>query len=199
MKPDFVIVLLILPILGHAGVITGKDEQAQLPFWQLETPAMTLRLVQRLPDQTRAYFAGRGFNKADVDYIASYCVFQSVFTNTASAKSPHVIEYDARDWRIVYHGKELPLMLRESWRDNWKQRGAKQAQKIAFEWSLLPSQQRYEATDYNWGMTVYKLPHGSQFDLKLSWMLDGKKQNATIRDMKCAADIYVPPAEQVTK
>ena len=179
-----------------AEVFTGTDELAQMPCWELREKAMTFRLVQRLPDQTRAYFSGRGFSKEDAEYIAGYCVFQTIFTNSASASSQHVIEYDASKWRVMYKDKKQPLVLREDWQTVWQQRQAKKPQRIAFEWSLLPTRQQYQPADYNWGMTVYKLPHGSTFDLKLFWVLDGEKKNATIKDLQCAQDIYVPPVVQ---
>lgn len=196
MKKLFLILpgLLLVPV-AMAEVVTGTDEQAQLPFWELRTQAMTFRLVQRLPDQTRAYFSGRGFAKKDVDTIAEYCIFQSVYTNTASADSQHIIEHDASQWRIVYKGKTQPLVLREDWRSIWEKKGVKSAQKIAFEWSLLPTRQRYQPADYNWGMTVYKLPHGAQFNLKVSWTLNGVAKHAVIKGIRCAKDIYIPPTD----
>jgi len=195
MKKQFLMLsgLLFIPI-SIAEVVTGTDELAQLPFWELRTQAMTFRLVQRLPDQTRAYFSGRGFAKKDVDAIAGYCFFQSVYTNTASANSQHIIEHDASQWRIDYANKEQPLVLREDWRGIWEKRGVNNAQKIAFEWSLLPTRQRYQPTDYNWGMTAYKLPHGAQFNLKISWTLNGVAKHAVIKNIRCAKDIYIPPA-----
>jgi hypothetical protein len=191
--------LLLLPIVlllppAHAQLVTGVDETAQLPYWELQDKAIKIRLVQRLPDQTRAYFAGRGFNNEDVRLIAEHCVFQTVFTNTAPAGSQQVIEYDASKWRISYKDSLQSLVLREDWDKIWQQRETKQAQKIAFEWSLLPTRQRYQAGDYNWGMTVYKIPHGASFSLKLSWTLNGKPHQASIDNIECAKDVYIPPS-----
>jgi hypothetical protein len=181
-----------------AEVVTGTDELAQLPYWELREEAMTFRLVQRLPDQTRAYFSGRGFSKEDAEYVASHCVFQTIFTNTASEGSHHVIQYDANKWQVILESQqqregESSLVLRENWRSIWQKRKAKKSQRIAFEWSLLPTRQQYQPADYNWGMTVYSLPHGSMFDLKIFWTLDGKKRTATIKNLQCAKDVYMPP------
>jgi hypothetical protein len=184
--------LWVIPAIA-ADVHTGTDETAHLPFWELRATSLSLRLVQRLPDQTRAYFAGRGFNRQDSDFVAQYCIFQTVFTNTAAPDARHDISYDLRLWHIVFNGVELPLTLRENWREIWQQRNVAPPQKIAFEWSLLPTQQRYQATDYNWGMTVYKLPHGAKFDIKVVWELDGEQQSATIHNIECAKDIDIQP------
>ncbi|MCK4587364.1 MAG: hypothetical protein KAU29_08480 [Gammaproteobacteria bacterium] len=189
-------VFVIAGCVVHAEVLTGTDDLAQLPYWELRSKAMTFRLVQRLPDQTRAYFSGRGFSKEDAEYVAGYCVFQTVFTNTAYMASQHVIQYDASKWLVLYKDKQQSLVLREDWRPLWQRRRAKKPQRIAFEWSLLPTRQQYQPSDYNWGMTVFKLPHGSMFDLKLFWTLDGVMQNATIKDLQCAKDIYIPPVAQ---
>ena len=175
--------------------MTGTDELAQLPYWQLRAEAMTFRLVQRLPDQTRAYFSGRGFSKKDTEFIAGHCFFQTIFTNTASTDNQHLLQYDASKWLVLYKNKLQPLVLREDWQTLWQQRKAKESQRIAFNWSLLPTRQQYQPSDYNWGMTVFKLPHGATFDLKLFWTLDGKEQNAKIERLQCAKDVYIPPPD----
>jgi hypothetical protein len=178
-----------------AEIVTGTDELAHLPYWELRKESVTFRLVQRLPDQTRAYFSGRGFSKKDAEYIASYCFFQTIFTNTASPESQHLIEYDANKWQVINNGTKQSLVLREDWSSIWEQRKAEKSQRIAFEWSLLPSRQQYLPADYNWGMTVFKLPHGTSFDLSLFWTLDGIQQSAKIKNLQCAKDIYLPPPE----
>lgn len=196
-KVFFVIILSVIHLPGYgAKVVTGKDEQALLPYWELQTDAMKLRLVQRLPDQTRAYFSGRGFNKDDVDLISSRCFFQSIYANTDKGESVNVIDYNLRDWKIIYNGKKLPVMIRETWRDIWQARNTEQAQKIAMEWSLLPTRQTLKAADYNWGMTAYPLPHGVTFKLDIVWKINGKIKKASINNMKCADDVYIAPTNE---
>lgn len=187
---------LIIVHSAHAELVTGTDEQAQLPYWEWHTQELSLRFVQRLPDQSRAYFAGRGFNAEDVQYIVGHCFFQTVFKNISLASSRHAIEYDLSKWVVEYQGQSYALKPRETWRQIWQQREAKPAQMIAFEWSLLPTRQRYLPADYNWGMTVFPLPHGAQFDLHLSWSVDGKPEQAIIKKMQCAKDVYIAPQAQ---
>jgi len=177
----------------QAEVITGTDEVARLPFWEWRNDSMTLRLVQRLPDQTRAYFAGRGFQGADVETIAAYCVFQTVYKNISTADHKRVIEHDIRDWRVHYQGKTLSIQPREDWQPVWRSKGIDQAQIVAFEWSLLPTKQRFEAGDYNWGMTFVNVPHGASFDLDIHWKVDGEPQMARLPNVTCAKDVYIPP------
>jgi len=177
----------------HAGLITGTDETAKLPFWEWRNEYMTLRLVQRLPDQTRAYFAGRGFKPNEVNIIAGHCIFQTVFTNISSGDKKRVVEHEIRNWKYHYKGEVISMKPREDWKPFWQEKKVAQAQIVAFEWSLLPSRQIFEAGDYNWGMTVFDVPHGASFDLDISWKVDGEQQSARIKNVTCAKDIYIPP------
>lgn len=186
-----VIMLWLSPL--KAELMTGIDDVATLPFWEWRNEYMTLRLVQRLPDQTRAYFSGRGFKPAEVKIIASYCIFQTVYTNISSAKDKRVIEHEIHDWKVRYNGKTFAMKPREDWKPFWQAKNVDLAQIVAFEWSLLPSRQIFEAGDYNWGMTVFEVPHGASFDLDISWKVDGKQQTARMTDITCAKDIYIPP------
>ncbi|WP_455203077.1 hypothetical protein [Kaarinaea lacus] len=176
-----------------AEVLTGTDESAQLPFWEWRSQSLSIRLVQRLPDQTRAYFSARGFPREHAEAIAQSCVFQTVFKNTAPAGKKDVIEYDLRQWKI--HSSHTPgsLKLREDWSAEWQRKKVTQAARIAFEWSLLPTHQRYQAGDYNWGMTTYNLAPGARFDLLLTWTLNGEIHQGTISDIQCAPDKTVEP------
>ena len=191
-----ILATIFLSSTNSAKVTTGIDEQAQLPYWELNEPNLSLRIVQRLPDQTRAYFSGRGFNKLESDFIASHCFFQNIFRNTSTATKPHQLEYDLTQWQINYHQKTYSLLLRENWQNIWAQRDVKSAQKIAFEWSLLPTKQEYLAADYNWGMSSYPLPHGANFDLNVVWFIDGQKNQTTISNIQCAKDIELSPVEE---
>jgi len=176
-----------------AKVVTGTDTDAQLPYWEWRNNYMSLRLVQRLPDQTRAYFSGRGFKADTVKIIADHCIFQTVYSNISGAEHKRLIQHDIRDWRYYYDGHAYPMKPREEWKPFWQGKGVAQAQIVAFEWSLFPSRQVFEAGDYNWGMSVFDVPHGASFDLELSWKVDGKRQKTTMKNVTCAKDIYIPP------
>ena len=191
-----IITYFLLPTAAlsvEGRVLTGIDDDAQLPFWEWRNGAMSLRLVQRLPDQTRAFFMARGFSKEHAEIIAQSCIFQTVYKNISTAARPSVIEYDLRQWKVLYKGKALPLKTKEVWQEQWEKANAAQAVQIAFLWSLIPTQQRYQPQDYNWGMTSYNLPPGEKFDLQLVWQQDGEKQTTTIQDIECAPDIHPDP------
>lgn len=180
---------LIGMAMAAVTLSSGTDAEAQLPYWQAASAGVSVRLVQRLPDQTRGYFQARGFSVADADHIARHCVFQTIFRNN-SAQTPHPgpVSYDLREWVVHQDGRRLGLKTREDWQAVWRTRGAPAAAQVAFEWSLLPTRQRYQPGDYNWGMTVMNLAPGTVFDVELIWHEDGHRRVAHIRSMRCAPD-----------
>jgi len=186
-----ILLIYLSPVSGE--LITGEDNDAQLPFWEWHNDYMTFRLVQRLPDQTRAYFSGRGFKSDAVKIIADHCIFQTVYTNISSSEKKHVIDHDIREWQYYYKGKSFRMKPREDWKAFWQDHGVEQAQVVAFEWSLFPSRQIFKPGDYNWGMSVFEVPYGASFDLELNWKVDGKPQTATMKNVTCAKDVYIPP------
>lgn len=177
------------PGCAQAGVTTGIDAEANLPYWELTAPGMSLRLVQRLPDQTRAFFMARGFSREAVELVAQSCVFQTVFKNTSNTTDPDVLEYDLRDWVIQSGGRTQGMKTREDWAIIWTEQGAPKAARIAFEWALFPTRQSYNPGDYNWGMSIFDLAPGTRFGLTVVWKQHGERHTAEIEAIQCAADV----------
>jgi len=178
-----------------AELVTGTDPEAQLPFWEWREPGMSLRLVQRLPDQSRAFFLARGFSRDDVELIAGSCVFQTVFKNLSTADAPAALEYDLRDWVVHAGAQTRGMKTREDWAETWARRGVPQSARIAFEWALYPTRQVYNAGDYNWGMSFFDLAPGDAFDLVIHWNQGGERRTATLEGMRCAPDVDAAPGE----
>lgn len=179
-----------------AAVNTGTDEEARQPYWEIIEPGISIRIVQRLPDQTRGYFQARGFSVADSELLAQNCVFQTVFRNTAHADKPVVIEYNLREWMVHTAGGKQAMKTREDWKPIWNSRGASPAARLAFEWSLLPTRQTYGPGDYNWGMSIYGLTPGSKFDLEVVWRRNGERRVERLMGVQCAPDIHPEPTAQ---
>lgn len=189
---------LLLATTGAAAgeVSTGIDEQAQLPYWELSDRGMTLRLVQRLPDQTRAFFMARSFTADHAERIAQSCVFQTVFTNTSQASEPSTLDYNLHEWVVRGPDGSQTMKLREDWDVEWIRAGAGNSARVAFEWALLPSEQRYRPGDYNWGMSIFNLKPGTTFDLEVVWHQYDETHQFTIKDIRCAPDVDLQPQEQ---
>jgi hypothetical protein len=183
--------------MAQAGnITTGTDEQAQLPYWQYEDGGVSLRLVQRLPDQSRGFFMARGFSTEHAELIAQSCVFQTIFKNVSSDKTASPVSYDLNKWVITYNNTKRKMKTREDWAKQWEKLNTPQPARIAFEWALLPTIQTYQAGDYNWGMSIFNLKPGSQFDLNISWTQYGKQSTTLIRGIQCATDTRSQPKEK---
>jgi len=176
-------------------VTTGKDEQSLLPYWQVQDKGLMLRLVQRLPDQTRAFFMSRKFSPAHAERIATSCVFQTVFKNISHESTPSPLTYNLRDWVIYHQGEKRGLKTREDWETEWDQTDTSKMSKMDFYWALIPTTMTYEPGDYNWGMSLFDLRPGATFDLKIVWQQHGKTRAHTIRNIQCSPDIHPDPAD----
>ncbi len=174
----------LIPGLSAAAVERGVDAETGLRSWEWREAGASLRLVQRLPDQTRAFFQARGFTSAAAERIANACIFQTIFRN----ESERPLSYLLDDWRVLQPGASGTMMTRERWDAAWQEGETSQAARIALRWSLLPTRQRFEPGDYNWGMTGFGLPPGSAFDLEVVVQLGGEKLTRTIDGVVCAPD-----------
>lgn len=178
---------------GDLRLSQGTDEEAQLPYWQVADGDTSIRLVQRLPDQTRGFFIARGFSEEHAERIAQSCVFQTVFQNIAPESRPGALEYDLREWVVLSAGKRGGMKTREDWKTEWQARSVPNTAQIAFEWALLPTKQVYQPGDYNWGMSIFNLKPGTVFDLEMVWRQRGETRRARIVGIRCAPDIQVVP------
>jgi hypothetical protein len=177
-------IALILPWALPAEVINGKEAGTGRLTWEWREAGISFQLLQLLPDQTRAFYLGRGFSKEHAEIIANACVFQTIFRN--EGKTP--ISYDLNDWSVLHQGRSNSLLTREHWNEKWLKEGASQAARIAMEWALLPTRQRFEPGDYNWGMSSYGFSPGSSFDLTLVIQRNNEAMTAEIPDILCAPD-----------
>ncbi len=132
--------LPLLPGISAAAVERGVDAETGLRSWQWREAGLSLRLVQRLPDQTRAFFQARGFSSAAADRIADACIFQTIFRNESEQPVSYVLDH----WRVLRPGASGQLMTRERWDVAWREGEASQSARIALRWSLLPTRQRFE-------------------------------------------------------
>ena len=178
------------PVIEH-----GEDPVTGLKYWLWDNDGFYLRLTQRLPDQTRAYFEARGFDKESADIAGTSCIFQTMTKNSGNSPSESITA-DLSDWQVISGDSSKPLLHREYWRKRWIERQQPEPARVAFEWSLLPASLQYDISDYNWGMSSYGLAPGSHFDLVFSWNSQGKTHKGRINNVVCPPDIHPEPPAQ---
>jgi hypothetical protein len=177
--------ILAPPPPAAAEEVRGVDPESGLVQREWTEAGIRLRLVQRLPEQTKAFFIGRGFDPAQADLLARSCIFQTVFQNTASGPAGESVSLDLHDWRVRTAQGERPLKLRETWDRQVALQGTPRAARVALTWSLFPTVQRFSPGDHAWGMTSFDLPPGSQFDLEWVWYQGGHRRTATLAGLQC--------------
>jgi hypothetical protein len=190
------VTVLSVALPAAAVINTGTDAEAGLPYWEVVEHGVSIRLVQRLPDQTRGFFQARGFSIADSELIAQSCVFQTILKNVTLPSDPSVIEYNLDEWVVHTGGAQRRMKTREDWQKEWIARRAPQAAQLAFEWGLVPTRQSYRPGDYNWGLSVFNLAPGTPFDLDVVWRQSGERRSARLKGVVCAPDMHVSPAPQ---
>ncbi len=161
------------------------DPDSGLITWHWQGEGLSLELAQRLPDQTRAFFLGRGFDTEDATFIAGHCVFQGVLRNTDRSASATV---DLRQWRSqTPNGATRPLPNRD-WQDEWASREVPEVARIAFRWALFPGEHRFQPGDWLMGMIVFKHPPSTTFDLTVHWRQQTTPRQSTLPDLRCAGE-----------
>ena len=180
----YFLLIASLPALSaaplHAAKITPqKNADTGLYSWVTESEGFSIELIQLLPDFTRAIYASHGYPKAEVERIASYCLFGSVIKNT----SQQVLDYDISTW--IYtdaRGKVAPVKTKSQWLEEWQKAG------IQFSWTLLPDKETFYEGDWQQGFTTIKLPPESAFSITYKWSLDGVEHTDIFEGLRCAPE-----------
>ncbi len=184
-----IIVLLVLAVNTFAAVSMNKNPSTQLISWALTEGNFKLELIQRLPDQTRAFFQARGFSRKVANDIALSCIFQAIGKNISNSKHVNSISYSLKDWELRVNNKLQNIKLKETWGKEWSTSDVNAAAKIAFTWATFPTQQIFASEgDYGWGMISFGLPPKSVFDLKVVWKDNNKIKSAWIHSITCPKD-----------
>lgn len=171
-------------VMGHANI--GQSAEIKNASWQWSNSHIALELNQRQPDQTRAFFQGRGFSPAQSDLIANGCVFQVTLRNHHPAEA---VQIDLAQWRVRLAGGELsPLALETGWQEKWRALDAPKAARAAFRWALFPTTQYLSPGDWNMGMITAGLAPGTRFDLELVWDEASTIRRHRIPGLHCALD-----------
>lgn len=195
MKPDLALLVLAVALLclvnrtASGDVRTSIDTETRIQSWTLTDGALSLQLLQRLPDQTRAFYMGRGFPKEIANDIGTQCVLQAIGKNTSSSSQGSSITYDLNGWVVKFNGRARSIKFKELWDAEWSENDITKASRLAFRWATFPTQQTFEpGGDYNWGMISFGLPPASEFDLLVRWQQNDESRSHWIKQIKCPPD-----------
>ncbi len=175
--PRVLLVGLLLSLTACSSVQQQVNPQSGLSSWKTQGDALSLELLQVVPDYVRAVYSARGLPEEIVDAMSSYCVFGTILRNTTQQP----LAYRVADWRyITPDGVRHPIKTKSQWVSEWREMG------VAFRWSLLPDDQTYNAGDWGQGFTTIGLQPGDRFDLEYSWRQGEATFTRTLREVHCA-------------
>lgn len=174
--------ILALSILSVPGIAKAKGDSTSDGKSAAASPASHVRwsgdglrieLQSLSNDLVRAFFIGRGFPREHTEFLAQEaCVFRSDIghaSKTTAGKPHQPVTIELKKWTVTAGGKTHPLRTREAWKAVWEKRGINPSALVAFHWALIPTEQTYLPTDYNWGMLTFGEKPGTKFDLKIAW------------------------------
>ena len=174
---------LVLSMFGNitsaANITAQKNEDSGLYSWVAESEGFSIELIQLLPDFVRAIYMAHDFPDAEVDEIASYCVFGTIIKNTSQQQ----LDYDVRNWYYTdEHGNNHPVKTKTQWLEQWRKAG------VTFSWTLLPDKGTFYQGDWQQGFTTIKLPRNSEFSLTYKWSINGTEHTDTFEGLRCAPE-----------
>jgi len=180
---------LSLAVPAGAGVRHTVNDSNGLRGWDFTDGDIQIELIQRLPDQTRALFMNHAFSREVIEQLALSCMFQTIIRNTGRSGSGQPVAVDLSQWRLHHDGKTGPVLLKEPLLASWSDADASTDAKLVVRWGMFPTEQEFQPSDYNWGLTAYGIPPGTEFNLEVSWTEGGTAHAATIEGIVCAPDV----------
>lgn len=194
---------LLATLLAAATVTTTgadlapvADPTTGLLSWRLHESALSVELNQLLPDQTRAFFQGRGFPAASADEFARACVLQVIVSNTGDGVEAPFVAIDLRRWRIDAGQGPVPLPVEATWQPRWASVGVSPPARVAFRWALLPTEQTFGPGDHAWGMLPLGPAPGTTADLTVVWDENGTERVTRVPAVQCSPDRTVEPVAE---
>ena len=178
--PTITLALLMLTHIASAANISAqKNEDSGLYSWVAESEGFSIELIQLLPDFIRAIYMSHEFPDAEVDEIASYCVFGTIIKNTSEQQ----LDYDVATWYYTdKHGNNRPVKTKTQWLEQWRKAG------VTFSWTLLPDKGTFYQGDWQQGFTTIKLPRESEFSLTYKWSINGIEHTDIFEGLRCAPE-----------
>lgn len=162
-----------------AKITTQQNEASGLYSWVAESDGFSIELIQLLPDFIRAIYMSHDFPAAEVEDIASYCVFGTVIKNTSGQE----LDYDVADWYYTdSNGNKHSLKTKSNWIEQWQKAG------VAFSWTLLPDKGTFYEGDWQQGFTTVKLPRESAFTLTYKWSINDTEYTDIFEGLRCAPE-----------
>ncbi|HKJ87250.1 MAG TPA: hypothetical protein VKA48_01835, partial [Gammaproteobacteria bacterium] len=144
----------------------------------------SLKVVGRLPEQTRAFFLGRGFPDKAARRFSESCVIHVTLRNLGDSG----LSYRLGRWRVRLPDNAHPPEAEADWEARWRRMGVPKRGRTAFDWSMFPPEENLGAEGWALGMVSLGLKPGRHFDLVAHWRRDGQPHKVVMKDLVCPAN-----------
>lgn len=182
----FILMLFSFFSSCYAEIVKSTKAETNMKSWKISDLGVELELIQRMPEQTQAFFQARGFPREIANQIGNSCVLQTIAKNTFKKSTDDDIFISLKDWGVRVNGKVQMVKLKEIWDKEWAQNEITIAARLAFRWSMFPTEQTYKPSgDFNWGMTSIGLAPGEVFDLHVVWWQGKQRKDLWINAIQC--------------
>ena len=121
-------IALAISLLAPCSTCLQADELRH------DSPAMTLQIGPRTPEQIAAFYAARGFQADMVEVLRQQC-YLTVFLHN---KSQDILWLDLQNWEFDNPAGRLERLHRDHWRKRWQAMDIPLAHQSTFRWTLLP-------------------------------------------------------------
>jgi hypothetical protein len=151
--------------------------------------SVSIRIVQRSPEQLAAFYLARGFNQAAIDQILKTCVITPIIEN----KTFDALWLELDRWRFTRADDTIARLPRDYWPEQWRASGLPQAQQSTFGWTLLPEVRDLRIDESAGGSVI--IPWQTRpFTLSMHFPtgLDrqGPVKTVIFEDLECVGDVH---------
>lgn len=148
---------------------------------------LMLQAQARTPDQTTAFYLGRGFPDTMLKELSRACFVTVIIHHTR----PDVVWLEPARWRLRdAHGRTLERHTRQYWNQVWETINAPHASRATFGWTQLPESrdlQPDEPVGGNIGITPPTGPFSLEFRFATGKNKTGPEIVGRIEGLTCHA------------
>lgn len=173
------IILLLLALLFTAPLNAAENTTKTY-----EDEDFYLRFVFRTPEQTAAFYEGRGFPKVAINRIVQSCYVTVIL----KSRTDDIIWLELDNWEFKTNNKKIQRYQRAYWEKQWQEVNLKQAFRSTFGWTLLPEVrelQPAESVSGNITLTAQTEPFSLSMRFARGKNKKGKMKTLRLNDLYC--------------
>ncbi|MEJ2106202.1 MAG: hypothetical protein P8X48_02585 [Acidiferrobacteraceae bacterium] len=143
---------------------------------RVEQDGISLRVIQRTPEQISAFYAARGFPSGAVQRLARDACFLGVGIRNGRKE---IVWLEPSRWRLERDGKRIRRLDRPYWDRVWAKIGLPKASQSTFGWTQLPESRDLRPGE-GVGGNITIAPTAGPFRLRARFKLGARRDQGEI-------------------